>query len=134
MQKQFFVSSFMLTLYLIRFFFKILFLVEVLFNQILLITFPCFVCIINFLFLDRKKVLRHHPDKKKNNVLVLPPEINEHEYFTCITKAYEVLSSVEDRQAYDSVDEEFPDEIPSYSPKQDFFEVFSKCVKLNARL
>ncbi|XP_065674445.1 dnaJ homolog subfamily C member 2 isoform X2 [Hydra vulgaris] len=81
----------------------------------------------------RRKVLRHHPDKKKDNVSLLPPEVNEHEYFTCITRAYEVLSSVEDRQAYDSVDEEFPDEIPSYSPKQDFFEVFSKYVKLNAR-
>ena len=35
----------------------------------------------------RKKVLQHHPDKKdKTKKSRLPPGVNEHGYFTCITK------------------------------------------------
>lgn len=57
----------------------------------------------------RFKVLRHHPDKRR----ALGEEIREDDdYFTCITKAFEVLGVPNKRRAYDSVDPEFEDEIP----------------------
>jgi len=83
----------------------------------------------------RKKVLQHHPDKKdKSRKSRLPPGINEHGYFTCITKAYELLSTKTGRQAYDSVDPSFNDSVPSFnSTKDDFFKVFEPIIKSNAR-
>eukprot|EP00112_Aurelia_sp_Birch-Aquarium-sp1_P014659 Seg318.15 transcript_id=Seg318.15/GoldUCD/mRNA.D3Y31 product="DnaJ subfamily C member 2" protein_id=Seg318.15/GoldUCD/D3Y31 len=81
----------------------------------------------------RKMVLAHHPDKKSHkstkNVI---PGLNEHEYFTCITKAYEVLSNVTSRRAYDSVHSSFDDEVPT-QVKGDFFETFRLPFKRNAR-
>lgn len=83
----------------------------------------------------RKKVLQHHPDKKdKSRKSRLPPGINEHGYFTCITKAYELLSTKTGRQAYDSVDPSFNHSVPSFnSTKDDFFKVFEPIIKSNAR-
>lgn len=83
----------------------------------------------------RRKVLQHHPDKKdKNRKSKLPPGVNEHGYFTCITKAYECLSTVSGRQAFDSVDPSFDDTVPSFNPnKDDFFHVFEPVIRNNAR-
>ena len=84
----------------------------------------------------RRKVLQHHPDKKdKNRKSRLPPGVNEHGYFTCITKAYETLSTKAGRQAYDSVDPSFDDSVPNFNPssKDKFFEVFDPVIKSNAR-
>lgn len=56
------------------------------------------------------------------------------DYFTCITMAYETLGTLSRRRAYDSVDPEFDDSLPSSAElKQDFFEVFGRYFNLNAR-
>ena len=67
-------------------------------------------------------VLRHHPDKRKG----AGEEVREDDdYFTNITKAYETLGVPAKRRAYDSVDPDFDDEVPSISnsSKSKFFEV-----------
>ena len=98
------------------------------------------LCIIIFVYLlisnnvlDRKKVLQHHPDKKglKRKQFDIPG-LNQHEYFTCITKAYEILSNVSTRRAYDSIDPTFNEDVPS-NLKGDFFEVFGPVFVRNAR-
>ncbi len=47
------------------------------------------------------------------------------DYFSCITRAFETLGTQAKRIAYDSVDPEFNDDIPSSkeSKKANFFEV-----------
>lgn len=79
----------------------------------------------------RKKVLKHHPDKRK----ALGEEIKaDDDYFTNITMANETLGNVQRRRAYDSVDPEFDNNIPSGSElKKDFFDVFSYYFDLNSR-
>ncbi|KAI9140199.1 hypothetical protein BKA69DRAFT_1125928 [Paraphysoderma sedebokerense] len=71
----------------------------------------------------RKKVLKHHPDKKaaKTN------NTNDDAFFKCIQKAYETLSDPVKRQQYDSVDDEIDDEIPEIAvieDEEEFFEEF----------
>ncbi|KAJ8925818.1 hypothetical protein NQ315_009668 [Exocentrus adspersus] len=79
----------------------------------------------------RKKVLKHHPDKRK----ALGEEIKaDDDYFTCITMAYETLGNINRRRAYDSVDPEFDNSLPSsIDLKKDFYEVFSYYFTTNAR-
>ncbi|XP_032520104.2 dnaJ homolog subfamily C member 2 [Danaus plexippus] len=80
----------------------------------------------------RQKVLKHHPDKRK----ALGEEVrSDDDYFTCITKAYEILGSPKTRRSYDSVDPEFDDSIPTSSEikKEGFFNIFSKYFEMNAR-
>ncbi|XP_019865147.2 dnaJ homolog subfamily C member 2 [Aethina tumida] len=79
----------------------------------------------------RKKVLKHHPDKRKAQ----GEEIKaDDDYFTNITMAYETLGTIQKRRAYDSVDPEFDNNIPSSSElKKDFFQVFPYYFELNAR-
>lgn len=79
----------------------------------------------------RKMVLKHHPDKRKAK----GEEVHtEDDYFTCITKAYETLGNSKNRRAYDSVDPEFDDSLPTTSQiEKDFFKIFDKYFKLNAR-
>ncbi|CAG9564343.1 unnamed protein product [Danaus chrysippus] len=80
----------------------------------------------------RQKVLKHHPDKRK----ALGEEVrSDDDYFTCITKAYEILGSPKTRRSYDSVDPEFDDSIPTTSEikKEGFFNIFSKYFEMNAR-
>ncbi|XP_076268071.1 dnaJ homolog subfamily C member 2 [Rhynchophorus ferrugineus] len=79
----------------------------------------------------RKKVLKHHPDKRK----ALGEEIKpDDDYFTNITMAYEILGNVQKRRSYDSVDPEFDNSIPTNSElKKDFFKVFSYYFKINSR-
>lgn len=84
-------------------------------------------------YLDRKKVLQHHPDKKGNITFKFDiPGLNEHEYFTCITKAYEILSNVTTRRAFDSVDPTFNEDIPTIL-KGDFFDTFKPAFERNSR-
>ncbi|KZT59252.1 DnaJ-domain-containing protein, partial [Calocera cornea HHB12733] len=47
----------------------------------------------------RKKVLKHHPDKKAGQ-----GDSNDDAFFKCIQKAMEVLSNAEKRRQFDSVD------------------------------
>lgn len=79
----------------------------------------------------RKKVLKHHPDKRK----ALGEEIKaDDDYFTCITMAYETLGNPVKRRSYDSVDPEFDNSLPSTSEiKQDFYKTFDHYFTLNAR-
>ncbi|CAH1962831.1 unnamed protein product [Acanthoscelides obtectus] len=78
----------------------------------------------------RKKVLKHHPDKRKAN----GEDVKKDDYFTCITMAYETLGNPLRRRAYDSVDPEFDNNIPSGSDlKGDFYDTFGYYFDLNAR-
>jgi len=81
----------------------------------------------------RFKVLRHHPDKRK----ALGEEIREgDDYFTCITKAFDVLGVPHKRKAYDSVDPTIDDEVPaefSKTTKKDFYETFGPVFERNGR-
>ncbi|KAL3286675.1 hypothetical protein HHI36_001172 [Cryptolaemus montrouzieri] len=79
----------------------------------------------------RKKVLKHHPDKRK----AAGEEIkDDDDYFTCITMAYETLGNFQKRRAYDSVDPEFDNNLPSpIELKSDFFRIFSYYFDINAR-
>ena len=92
-----------------------------------------------FFFLNavRIKVLKHHPDKKSRNKTKEPflPGLNEHEYFTCITKACEVLGNPVKRRAFDSVDPTFDDSVPSTNStsKEAFFKVFKPVFEQNSR-
>ena len=71
---------------------------------------------------DRHMVLRHHPDKRRG----AGEEVRDgDDYFTNITKAYETLGDPIKRRAFDSVDPEFDDKVPSDKPanKEKFYEV-----------
>ncbi|XP_078275830.1 dnaJ homolog subfamily C member 2 isoform X2 [Rhinoraja longicauda] len=77
-------------------------------------------------------VLKHHPDKRK----AAGEQIGEgdNDYFTCITKANEILSDPLKHRAFDSVDPTFDNSIPSKSEaKENFIEVFQAAFERNAR-
>lgn len=79
----------------------------------------------------RKKVLKHHPDKRKGLGEEIKPD---DDYFTCITMAYETLGNNTKRRSYDSVDPEFDNNIPSGSElKKDFYQIFGYYFSLNSR-
>lgn len=80
----------------------------------------------------RQKVLKHHPDKRKAKGEVVN---RDEDYFTCITKAWEILGDKTKRRSYDSVDPYFDDNIPTNSEisKGDFFTVFDKYFQLNSQ-
>lgn len=77
-----------------------------------------------FYFTDRLKVLRHHPDKRKAQGEEIRPD---DDYFTCITKAWEILGNPRNRRSFDSVDKEFDDSIPTVSEhtRSHFYEVMT---------
>ncbi|KAK7070136.1 DnaJ (Hsp40), subfamily C, member 2, partial [Halocaridina rubra] len=80
----------------------------------------------------RMMVLRHHPDKRRG----AGEEIrDDDDYFTCITKAYEILGDPVKRRSWDSVDPEFDDDVPSVNAnnKANFFKVFGQIIERNAR-
>lgn len=68
------------------------------------------------------KVLRHHPDKRKAQGEEIRPD---DDYFTCITKAWEILGNPRNRRSFDSVDKEFDDSIPTVNEhtRNHFYEV-----------
>ncbi|TMS02866.1 DnaJ-like protein subfamily C member 2 [Larimichthys crocea] len=77
-------------------------------------------------------VLKHHPDKRKAAGEQIVEGDND--YFTCITKAIEILSDPVKRRAFDSVDPTFDNAVPSKSEgKENFFEVFAPVFDRNAR-
>lgn len=79
----------------------------------------------------RKIVLKHHPDKRK----ALGQEVKQDEdYFHCITMAYETLGTLKNRRAFDSVDPEFDDALPSQNEvKKDFYKALRNVFKRNSR-
>lgn len=79
----------------------------------------------------RQKVLKHHPDKRKAQ----GEEVrSDDDYFTCITKAYEILGTPVKRRSYDSVDPEFDDALPTQAEiKKGFYKAFTKYFETNAR-
>ncbi|KAF7330365.1 1-cys peroxiredoxin [Mycena venus] len=76
----------------------------------------------------RKKVLRHHPDKKASDkaetgvasALGLNINTNDDAFFKCIQKAHEVLTNAERRRQFDSVDPQFLEEIDDVPTEKDF--------------
>ncbi|XP_035537061.1 dnaJ homolog subfamily C member 2 [Morone saxatilis] len=77
-------------------------------------------------------VLKHHPDKRKAAGEQIVEGDND--YFTCITKAIEILSDPVKRRAFDSVDPTFDNAVPSKGEgKENFYEVFAPVFERNAR-
>ncbi|RMD44671.1 hypothetical protein DV735_g250, partial [Chaetothyriales sp. CBS 134920] len=64
----------------------------------------------------RKKVLRHHPDKK-----AAAGEVDSDNFFKCIQRAHEILSDPVRRRQFDSVDEAADVEPPSKKEAQKSF-------------
>ncbi|XP_050073971.1 dnaJ homolog subfamily C member 2 [Anopheles maculipalpis] len=79
----------------------------------------------------RKIVLKHHPDKRK----ALGENVKQDDdYFHCITMAYETLGTLKNRRAFDSIDPEFDDALPSQSEvEKDFFGSLRDVFRRNAR-
>ena len=88
---------------------------------------------------DRKKVLKHHPDKKAG----LAGDSNDDAFFKCIQKAMEVLTNPERRRQFDSIDPYYEDletEAPTASqvknakdPQAFFFKEFAPVFEREAR-
>ncbi|KAK3102342.1 hypothetical protein FSP39_010641 [Pinctada imbricata] len=78
-------------------------------------------------------VLKHHPDKRKSRGLTVKE--GEDDYFTCITRAHEILGNPVKRMSYDSVDPLFDEDIPSTSDitKSNFYTIFTSAFDRNAR-
>ncbi|OAA60524.1 ribosome associated chaperone [Niveomyces insectorum RCEF 264] len=81
----------------------------------------------------RKKVLKHHPDKK-----AAAGRAEDDNFFKCIQKATEVLLDPVKRRQYDSVDEEADVEPPTKkqlaaASKGDFYKLWSRVYKSEAR-
>ena len=90
--------------------------------------------------IDRKKVLKHHPDKKAG----LAGDSNDDAFFKCIQKALEVLSNPEKRRQYDSVDQYYVDlegDVPTQleakrsveKNSNSFFDLFKSVYEREAR-
>ncbi|XP_059489975.1 dnaJ homolog subfamily C member 2 [Neocloeon triangulifer] len=78
----------------------------------------------------RQKVLRHHPDKRKAAGEVVS---QDDDYFTNITKAWETLGNPIARRAFDSVDPEFDDDLPTPSDikNKGFYKAFGPVFERN---
>ncbi|CAH8622973.1 unnamed protein product [Dicrocoelium dendriticum] len=81
----------------------------------------------------RKKLLTHHPDKRRLHGEKVMDE--SHDYFSCITIAYEILGNPTKRHAYDSVDPVVVDDsYPTLSEiKADYFTVLREFFSRKAR-
>ncbi|XP_014670863.1 PREDICTED: dnaJ homolog subfamily C member 2-like [Priapulus caudatus] len=79
----------------------------------------------------KRKVLLHHPDKRQAKRAVSEDD----DYFTCITRAYEIVGNPVKRRAYDSVDPEFDSAIPSTNAhsRENFYETFDAVFFENSR-
>ncbi|KAL7284507.1 hypothetical protein ACG7TL_001798 [Trametes sanguinea] len=87
----------------------------------------------------RKKVLKHHPDKKAG----VAGDSNDDAFFKCIQKAFDVLMNPERRRQFDSVDPYFDlieADVPTASqvqkaknPEKFFFEAFGPVFEREAR-
>ncbi|KAJ3477604.1 hypothetical protein NLG97_g8794 [Lecanicillium saksenae] len=76
----------------------------------------------------RKKVLKHHPDKKAAS-----GKTEDDQFFKCIQKATDVLLDPTKRRQYDSVDEEADVEPPTKKTKGDYYKLWSKVFKAEGR-
>ncbi|PKI82448.1 hydroxymethylglutaryl-CoA lyase [Malassezia vespertilionis] len=66
----------------------------------------------------RKKVLKHHPDKKAGATGLS----NDDSFFKCVAKSFEILSRPEKRMQFDSVDEGVDDDdVPTGKEKPEHF-------------
>ncbi|CAG8629473.1 836_t:CDS:2 [Paraglomus brasilianum] len=74
----------------------------------------------------RKKVLKHHPDKKASS-----GNTNDDSFFKCIQKAYEILTDPIKRRQYDSIDPLIDDSVPK--TKGDFFQIYGPVFEREAR-
>ncbi|KAN0059628.1 Zuotin [Thecaphora frezii] len=79
----------------------------------------------------RKKVLKHHPDKKAGASGLA----NDDSFFKCIAKAHEILSNPEKRRQFDSVDEAIDDEdVPTGKEKPErFYDLWRPVFEREAR-
>ncbi|KAI9328822.1 hypothetical protein BDR26DRAFT_873405 [Obelidium mucronatum] len=78
----------------------------------------------------RKKVLKHHPDKKA----AASGRTNDDAYFKCLQKAWETLTDPSKRRQFDSCDPTFDEALPLALKKgQDFYEVFGPAFEKEAR-
>ncbi|WFD24016.1 hydroxymethylglutaryl-CoA lyase [Malassezia equina] len=78
----------------------------------------------------RKKVLKHHPDKK-----VGATGLSDDSFFKCVAKSFEILSNPEKRRQFDSVDEGVDDDdVPTgkESPER-FYELWGPVFEREAR-
>jgi len=75
----------------------------------------------------RRKVLKHHPDKKEDTT--------DDAFFKCVQFAYELMSDVTKRRQWDSVDPMFDEELPPAKVKTNdqFFKLYGKAFENNAR-
>lgn len=91
---------------------------------------------------DRKKVLKHHPDKKAG--VSVTHSTNDDAFFKCVQKANEVLTNPERRRQFDSVDphyaaleEDAPTSADFKKGKEldprEFFETFGPVFEREAR-
>lgn len=78
----------------------------------------------------RKKVLRHHPDKK-----AAAGSTEDDSFFKCIQKATEVLLDPVRRRQFDSVDERAEVEPPTkkQAQKGNFYKLWGSCFKAEGR-
>lgn len=76
----------------------------------------------------RKKVLRHHPDKKASS-----GGLDDDSFFKCIQKAMDVLTDPTKRRQFDSVDEEADISTPSKKAKGSFFKLWGPVFASEAR-
>ncbi|KAI9229079.1 MAG: DnaJ domain-containing protein [Piptocephalis tieghemiana] len=76
----------------------------------------------------RKKVLKHHPDKKAAG-----GDTNDDGFFKCIQKAFEICMDPVKRAQWDSVDPAVPDTAPPAKLKGDFFKAYRPVFRREAR-
>ncbi|KAF8477591.1 DnaJ domain-containing protein [Kalaharituber pfeilii] len=76
----------------------------------------------------RKKVLKHHPDKKAS-----AGQSDDDSFFKCIQKAMEILSDPVKRRQYDSVDEGANREPPSKKARGNFYKLWGPVFESEAR-
>ncbi|RDB28231.1 Zuotin, partial [Hypsizygus marmoreus] len=94
----------------------------------------------------RKKVLKHHPDKKAStetpSSILGIQNTNDDAFFKCIQKAHEVLTNAEKRRQFDSVDPAFieaEEDLTTITEKEfkakklDFFKTFKPIFELYKR-
>lgn len=79
----------------------------------------------------RRKVLRHHPDKKAGS----GGGTNDDNFFKCINKAFDVLTNPEKRRQFDSVDPAIEDHVPNPKdvPAAEFCDVYGPIFEREAR-
>jgi len=83
----------------------------------------------------RRKALKHHPDKRGKS-----SEDLESDYYSCITRAMDILGDPIKRRSFDSVDPTFDDSIPNLikgskleKDHKLFYRTFSPVFELNSR-